>query len=283
MNVAVLGMGNMGRALATRLLQGGQRVAVWNRTPGRTAEVVSAGARDATSVDDAVHGADVVITILANDDAVRDVAFGPLRASAADQSVYIDCSTVSPTLSAELADAYPGRFVAMPVVGNPAAVRSGRSVLLAGGDAGLIERLHPVLAALSPTVRCYTSAPLAAAAKLATNLLLLSGIVALAESFAVGRSGGLTDDQLRDLLADSPVVAPGLHNRFEAVLSGDQDPWWTTTLGAKDAGLALDLARRAGLELPATAAVRRCYETAAGSGLGDADIAAVGRLYPRPA
>jgi 3-hydroxyisobutyrate dehydrogenase-like beta-hydroxyacid dehydrogenase len=238
MDVAVLGMGRMGRAIAGRLLEGGHRVAVWNRSKGKAAEIVSAGGREAHSIADAVDGVDVdvAITMLADDEALTAVAFGELRSSMADQTVYVDCSTVSPKLSGELAAAFPARFLALPVLGSPLAVRAGQAVYLAGGDGGLVDRLGPLLASLSNTVRRYDTAPLATTAKLATNLLLLSEVVALAESFAVGRSGGLTDDQLRELLGTSPMVAPGLRNRFEGVLTGSQEGWWTTGLGAKDAG-----------------------------------------------
>jgi 3-hydroxyisobutyrate dehydrogenase-like beta-hydroxyacid dehydrogenase len=283
MDVAVLGMGRMGRALAARLLEGGHRVAVWNRSKGKAGEVVSAGAREAQSVANAVDGVDVAVTMLANDDAVRAVAFGDLRSSIGAKSIYVDCSTVSPKLSGELAEAFPARFLAMPVVGSPVAVRAGQAVFLAGGNAGIVDHLQPVLSSLSDTVRRYDTAPLAITAKLATNLLLLSEVVALAESFAVGRSGGLSDDQLRDLLGTSPVVAPGLKNRFEDVLTGSQEGWWTTVLGAKDAGLALDIARGADVELPGAQVVQRLYEKAASSGLDDADIAAVTKLYRGPA
>ncbi|MFG1783849.1 NAD(P)-dependent oxidoreductase [Rhodococcus oryzae] len=279
MDIAVLGMGRMGRALAGRLLEGGHRVAVWNRTRGKAEEIVSAGARQAQSVTDAVDGVDVVLTMLADDGAVRAVAFGELRSSIAEKSIYVDCSTVSPKLSGELAEVYLARFLALPVVGGPAAVSAGEAVLLAGGDAGVLDRLGPVISSLSDSVRIYDSAPLALSAKLATNLLLLSEVVALAESFAVGRSGGLGDAQLRDLLGTSPLVPPGLKNRFEGVLTGSPDGWWTTVLGAKDAGLAADIAREAGVELPVGTAVRKRYEVAASSGLGDADVAAVTDLY----
>src|SRR2546423_1141734 len=151
MDIAVLGMGRMGRALAGRLLEGGHRVTVWNRTQGK---------------------------------------------------------------------------------------------------AGVVDGLEPVLSSLSDRVRRYDTAPLALTAKLANNLLLLSGVVALAESFAVGRSGGLSDDQLRDLLGNSPLVAPGLKNRFEGVLTGSQEGWWTTLLGAKDAGLTVDIAPGADVDPP---------------------------------
>jgi 3-hydroxyisobutyrate dehydrogenase-like beta-hydroxyacid dehydrogenase len=277
-DIAVLGMGRMGRALAARLLEGGHRVAVWNRSRGRAAEIVSAGGREVHSVADAVHGADVAITMLANDEAVRVVALGELRPSIADKTIYVDCSTVSPALSGELAEAFPARFLALPVLGSPLAVRAGQAVYLAGGSAGLTDRLGPVLSSLSNTVQRYDTASLAITAKLATNLLLLSQVVALAESFAVGRCGGLADEQLRELLGDSPLVA-GLKNRFEGVLTGSQDGWWTTVLGAKDAGLAIDIARGADVELPAARMVQRLYDKAAASGLGDADIATVTELY----
>ena len=279
MDVAVLGMGRMGRALAGRLLEGGHQVAVWNRSKGRAGEVVAAGAREADSVAEAVDGVDVVLTMVANDDAVRQVAFGELRASIGDGTIYVDSSTVSPGLSEELAEAFDPRFLAMPVLGNPAAVSAGQAVFLTGGDAAIVDRLRPVISSLTNTVRRYDSAPLAIAAKLATNLLLLSEVVALAESFAVGRSGGLTDDQLRDLLGTSPMLPPGLKNRFEDVLGGSQEGWWTTVLGAKDAGLALEVARKADVELPVATAVQNAYEKAASSGLADEDIAAVTELY----
>ena len=281
MDIAVLGMGRMGRALAGRLLEGGHRVAVWNRSKGKAAEIVSAGGREADSVADAVQGVDVVITMLANDDAVRDVALGKLRSSIADRTIYVDCSTVSPKLSGELAGAFPGRFLVLPVLGSPLAVRAGQATYLAGGNGRLVDRLAPVLSSLSNTVRRYDTAPLALTAKLATNLLLLSEVVALAESFAVGRSGGLTDDQLRELMSSNPLVA-GLKNRFEGVLTGSQDGWWTTVLGAKDAGLAIDISRGADVDLPVAQVVQQLYDKAAASGLDDADIAAVTELYRGP-
>ncbi|MFG2040100.1 NAD(P)-dependent oxidoreductase [Dactylosporangium sp. NPDC048998] len=282
MDIAVLGMGNMGRALAARLLQGEHRVRVWNRTRGRAADVVATGAQEVATVADAVLGADAAITMLANDDAVRSVALGPLREALEEQAVYMDCSTVSPSLSAELAAAFPGRYLAVPILGNPVAVRAGQAILLAGGDRVLVDRLRPVLAALSPAVRRYDNASLAGAAKLASNLLLLSEVVALAESVAVGRAGGLSDEQLRDLLGDSPLVE-GVRNRFEDVLTGARDTWWSNALGAKDARLAVELARGANVELPDADTVYRRYEAASAAGLADADIAAVAELYRRPA
>jgi 3-hydroxyisobutyrate dehydrogenase-like beta-hydroxyacid dehydrogenase len=279
MDIAVLGIGRMGSALAVRLLDGGHQVTVWNRSKGKASQVASAGAREAASVTDAVREADVVITMLANDDAVRAVALGELRSSIKDQSIYVNTSTVSPALNSELAKAFPGRFLAMPVLGSPDGVRTGQAVYLVGGDGRLVDRLATMLSSLSASIHRYQTPSLATTAKLAVNLLLLSQVTALAESFAVGRSGGLSDEQLRELLGSSPMVAPGIRNRFEAVLTGPQDGWWTTVLGAKDAGLAINLAQAANVELPEAAVVKRLYDQAAASGFDHADIAAVTDLY----
>jgi 3-hydroxyisobutyrate dehydrogenase len=280
-NVTVLGLGRMGQAIVGRLLKGGHRVTVWNRSPGKAGDLVSAGAREAETVAEAVSDADVVITILANDDAVRAVALREIRPAIGEATVYVDSSTVSPTLSRELAASFP-RFVALPVLGSPVAVASGQAVFLAGGDADELETLKPVLSSLSDTVRRFDSAPLALTAKLTNNLLLLSELVALAEAITVGRSGGLSDDELRDLLTNSPLLPAGLRNRFEGVLTGSQDGWWSTVLGAKDAGLAIDVAAGAGVALPSAEVIRGLYERAASAGLHDADIAAVTALYRSP-
>jgi 3-hydroxyisobutyrate dehydrogenase len=268
----------MGAALAGRLLAGGHEVVVWNRSPGKAAATVEAGASQATSVADAVVAAEVVLTSLSDDAAVRHVALGSggVRESLASGVPYLECSTVSPQLTDELAGLF-ANFVALPVLGGPAAVESGQATYLAGSGEVALELIEPVLTSLGGTVRRYDAARLASAAKLTVNILLLSGVVSLVESFSVGRSGGLSDDQLRELLGG--VVAPGLRNRFEALLGAPGGGWWTTSLGAKDAGLAIDLAEGDGLALPVAKAVRDAYLRVAEEGHADDDIAAVRHLY----
>ncbi len=284
-HIAVLGMGQMGRALAGRLLDRGHRVTVWNRTKGRVGQLESAGAAEAATVAEAVSGVDAVISMLADDVAVTSVAFGDLQFALAADTPYLDCSTVSPALGAALADAFGTRFLSLPIVGAPAAVGAGKAVLLAGGAAELIDRLAPLLGDLSDRTRIYESAAAALTAKVTTNYLLLSGVAALAEAFAIGRSGGLGDNELRELLGEAPVVAPALANRFDAILTASPQGWWTTVLGAKDAGLALDIAAAADIDLPVAEVVRGRYETAADRDPA-ADISAVAALYrdrPDPA
>lgn len=279
MKIAVLGMGRMGHALAGRLLEGGHDITVWNRTPGRVPDLIDQGARQADSAPEAVAGTDLAITSLANDAAVREVALGEggIASTLSEGAAYVEASTISPELSGELDESFP-RFVAMPILGSPSQVRGGQAIYLIGANDPAARAVDPLFPGLSERKFRYARPPLASAAKVAVNLLLLDGVVALAESFAVGRAGGLTDDQLRELLGESPMVAPGLKYRFEGILTGTQETFWTTALGAKDAGLAVEVARTGGVDLPVTATVRQLYEEAARNG-DQADIAVVGRRY----
>lgn len=279
MRVSVLGLGRMGEAITQRLLDHGFDVVVWNRTPGKAEALVSGGAVEAADIAGACLGADVVLTSLADDEAVREVALGEggVRRHAG-AAVYVETSTISPALSAELAGAIDS-FAAVPVLGGPQAVRQGQATYLVGAPDAVYERIAPVLDALSPNCRRYAAAAVASAAKVTVNAILLVGVVTLAEAFAVGRAGGLTDQQLRELLSESPIVAPGLRNRFEALLEGTDDGWWTIALGAKDARLAMELAQADEREIPVVRAARARFEAAATAGFAENDIAMVATLY----
>ena len=280
MKIAVLGMGRMGAAMAARLAAGGHDVTVWNRSPGKAGPAVEAGAREAGSIAEAASSAAVVITMLAADRAVREVALGRegLAGNLGDDAVYVDSSTISPETSAELAGRFD-RFVAMPVLGSPEAVRSGSAVYLAGGPTAALDAIEPVTSVLTEKLNRLESAPLALAAKVTANFLLLGGLSVLAEAIEIGRAGGLDDGQLEAVFGESPLVSASLRNRFEAVLGRYTDGWFSMALGAKDVGLGVDLAGRAGMELPVARAVRARYDSAASGDLADADVAALGRLY----
>jgi 3-hydroxyisobutyrate dehydrogenase len=278
--IAVLGLGRMGRAIAGRLLEDGHDLTVWNRSAGRAGELVESGATEARSAEDAVAGTDVALTSLADDAAVHDLVLRPDGLSEAlGDRPYADTSTVSPELSGKLAARFE-QFIALPVLGAPQLVRDGRATWLAGGDGKVINGLRPMLDSLGGQVKRFDRPEQAATAKLALNLLLLSGVATMAESLALARSAGLSDFQLTDLFGTSPMLAPGLKSRFPALVEGGTGPtWWTTALGAKDASLATEAAAAADIDLVLAPAVRDRYRDAADGGLADEDIVAVARLY----
>jgi 3-hydroxyisobutyrate dehydrogenase len=272
----------MGQAVAGRLIDSGHEVTIWNRTSGKAPQLVEQGAAEAKSVAEALVGMEVVITSLSNDEVVKEVALGKngVRSALAQDATYVDASTVAPSTSTELGKAFQ-RYVAMPILGAPPLVASGEAIYLIGAEDGAAEAVAPLFPALSRKRISYSHPSQAAVAKLTVNLMLLDSVVALAEAFGTGRAGGLSDDQLRELLGESPMVAPGVKSRFEGILTGQQDPLWTTLLGAKDARLALQIAESGGVKLPLTSTAQGLYEDAA-SRSQEADIAAVTELYRRP-
>lgn len=279
MKVAVLGLGRMGRAVAGRLLDGGHDLVVWNRSGGRADELVANGAKEAGEPGEAVEAVEVAITSLADDEAVREVALGEAGVrEAIGPGTYVDASTVSPSLSAELDGAFEC-FAALPILGAPQAVTAGEAIYLAGGEEAVLDGLGPVFGSLGGRLKRYARPELAATGKLAVNLLLLSGIATVAEALAVGRAGGLSDEELTDLLCATPMLAPGLQNRLRALVEGGGPAWWTTTLAAKDAGLAAEVGAAGGTELRLASTLAALYRAAAAAGHAHDDMVAVAALY----
>ena len=272
---AVLGMGQMGRALAGRLLATGHEVTVWNRTPGRVEALRARGAGEAADPGAAATGADVTILVLADDEAVRDVA-ARLNPDGLP-GVVVNCSTVAPQTTAWL-DARFANLIAAPILGAPAAVESGQAVYLLAGRPAVVDGFAGWWEGIGALRRVGNEPALASAAKLMANYLLLTGLAALGEAIAIGRAGGLDDGYLRSFLTEVPLVAPALRNRLDNAMGDDHAGWFTTLLGAKDVRLAAELGEAAGAELPLARLVEGRYREAAERGWAADDIAAVAEL-----
>lgn len=278
MRVAVLGMGHMGRAVARRLLSHGYDVRVWNRTPGKAAEVVEAGAAEASSPVEAARDVEAVLMSLADDQAVLTV-MGRLAelGSGPDGPIVVDMSTVSPETSRRLRDMVPGRrFLAAPIIGAPQTVFASMASSLVGGDRRLLDRLEPVWSRVfSVHWYCGEDPGSATAFKLLNNFLLMSGVAAVAEVVATAEAAALDMKLLREVLYQWPTIPPAILNRVDDVIAGEHKGWFPTRLGAKDVRLLNELAESNGLSLPIARVVERRYEQAGERGWTEADIAAV--------
>jgi 3-hydroxyisobutyrate dehydrogenase-like beta-hydroxyacid dehydrogenase len=274
MRISVLGMGNMGHALASRLLEHDYDVTVWNRTAGKAGDLTQRGAVEAESLDEAVEGGEVVMMCLTNDAAVRSVALESGVAGALPAgSVMVDMSTVAPDTSRAVGAAVPGgRFVDAPVLGGPDAFRSGRAKLLLGGDRSVIDRLDTLWNDLSAGHYYTGDNGTATTLKLLSNLILIGGTQLLMEAVATAQAHGFDHEILRDVFGGSPAVAPGVRVRLEDILHGDHEGWWTLELADKDLSLALKLARSAGLNLPLADAGEKLIARSIDAGYGDKDL-----------
>jgi 3-hydroxyisobutyrate dehydrogenase-like beta-hydroxyacid dehydrogenase len=282
MRIAVLGMGQMGRALAARLLDTGHEVTVWNRTSGRAGSLLERGATEAGTVVDAIADVDVVMTFLTDDAAVTQVLLpdGAALVLAGD-AVVVDCSTVAPATTRSLAAAYPARFAAAPILGGPAALAAGDAALVVAGPPTVLELIDPLLGAISGAVRhCGDDPGRALVVKLANNYLLMAGLAVVSEAIAGAQRAGLDDDLIIDVFTSSGMVAPGLRNRVPDLVKGDHDGWFPPPMGAKDVGLFLDLAA-AERPLPLAELVRSRYVEAIAAGWEDKDITTVIELLRR--
>jgi 3-hydroxyisobutyrate dehydrogenase-like beta-hydroxyacid dehydrogenase len=261
MRVAVFGMGNMGRAFAARALETGHQVTIWNRTANRAADLVSSGAIEAHSAQEAVADSDVVLMVLADDKAVLDVCLGEhgaVRALHAGATLAI-VSTVSPDTVRRVAAAAPeGAVLDAPVMGSPSAIAAGMGSFLIGGLSSSVTDLNALWNDLSAGYKHCGPVGSGATMKVVSNLLLITGVAALAEAIATARHHGIPDDLLQSLFAESFVVSPASKVRLESLFDEAHPGWFTPALARKDVRLAIGLADQADIGVhigPATDAL----------------------------
>jgi 3-hydroxyisobutyrate dehydrogenase-like beta-hydroxyacid dehydrogenase len=278
MRVTILGLGNMGRAFASRALQQGHDVTTWNRTPGRAPELAAAGATDASTAAEAAAGADVVLLVVADDKAVAEVCHGPdgaLAALGAD-AVLANVSTVSPQTARELAQNAPsGHVLDANVMGSPAAIADGLGRFLLGGTEEVVRRLEPLWLGLGAGYTYCGPAGSGATMKLMCNLLLITSVATLAEAVATARRSGLNDELLRTVFGESFVVSEAAKLRLNAILDSSHPGWFTPALARKDVRLAVGLATQEGLDVRLGPATEQLLTTVVNSGAEWPDFAAV--------
>ncbi len=261
MRVTVFGMGNMGRAFAARAIETGHQTTVWNRTPGRVADLVASGAIESNTSTQAVAGADAVLVVLADDAAVLDVCLGDdgVLASLEPDAVFANVSTVSPETARRLAEVGPeGRVLDAPVMGSPAMIVEGLGRFLIGGPATAISVIEPLWNDLGSGYTHCGPVGAGATVKILANSLLITGVASLAEAIATARQQAIPDEFLRTLLADSPLLSLASNLRLQSLLDPTHPGWFSPELARKDLRLAIDLAEEGGVGVrigPATDAL----------------------------
>src|SRR5580658_5925500 len=284
--VGLVGLGLMGRPMGLNLLKAGFSLTVWNRTASRASSLVAAGAKLARSPQEVAASSDVFITIVSDPPALEGVlwgdfedgqnagALGALRPS----SIYIDSSTVSPVLARKIAAACEGRNVAFldaPVTGGTWGAEKGELVFMVGGDAQVIKDVEPVLSVLGKRWFHLGSNGAGQTIKLAMNLILALQVDALALVTAAGLEG----EKLVEVLQSSMARAGVLDVKAPLLLKGEYPPSFPLRLMHKDMGLALDLAKEAGITLPAAAAAYSIYSAVKAAAKEDLDYAAVMKFW----
>ncbi len=274
--VAVLGLGAMGRAIAARLLDAGHDLSVWNRTPGRDAELVAAGARRADSPAGAVSEREAIITMVTDGPALEQVLFGDDGAAEAipRDATLIEMSTVGPTALTSVAERLaPVAVLDAPVLGSVPSVEAGSLVIFVGGERAVFER-HADLLDLLGTPMYLGASGSGAMLKLVNNAAGIVALVAVGELLALTDRAGLDLDVVLESLAAGPLAS--MIERWRPRLKDeDRSSYFRLALARKDLALAFDEADRLGTRLTMLeSAAARCDE-AIEDGLGDEDFGAV--------
>jgi 3-hydroxyisobutyrate dehydrogenase-like beta-hydroxyacid dehydrogenase len=278
--IAIVGVGLLGSAVASRLLEGGFEVVGYDSRPGQLKPLAPRGLMAAASAKDAAAGADAIFTVLPTPDSVEAAILAPggLLEAMPRTATLLQMSTISPALSRRLADAAAaaGRgFLDTPMSGTSAMVERGDCTIFVGGDAARLDECRPVLAAIGRRAVHIGPAGSASLAKLATNLLVALNTAALAEALVLAEKGGLAPGTLVDLLKDSAAASKMVDVRGPLMVEGRFEPQMKIELFLKDLRLMLEEGQRLGVPLPLTSLTQQlCTATVAGGRGGD-DLAAV--------
>lgn len=284
MRVCVVGLGNLGGGVARRLADTGWAPVGYDRDAGARATAAAAGVAVRATLPDAVRDADVVLTSLPDDAAVRAVWAG-LVAAARPGTLLVELSTIGPDTMRAVAGpaARAGlRVVDAPVSGGPVEAANGNLVVILGGAPADLEALRPLWRDLAPSAHLAGPVGAAKTVKLVNNLITNATVLVSAEAFQLGVAAGLAPDHLFALLSEmGGGKSHHFQKRFPWALAGDFRARFSIDLADKDFRLGLRLGDEVGVPLPAAAAVRSVYAVARAEGLGPDDIVGLLRLYQR--
>jgi 3-hydroxyisobutyrate dehydrogenase len=277
--IGFIGLGLMGSRLAGRLHAAGWNVQAWNRSPGPTDALRREGVVIAASAAELVLHSDVVLSSLANDEAVHSVYLGKAGVFSAAKrgTIILEMSTISPELSRLLhrqACTLGLRFLDVAVSGSTPAVEAGTITLLAGGDLNTFERCAPIYESIAKQWFLIGPGSSGVLMKLVVNLLLGVDMQAIAEAVSLGEHLKIDRNILLDVLSKTAVIPPAFVGKFQKIKNGDYSPEFPLRLMSKDMDLAMSAARSSGAVLPAGSAAQSVLASNI-SANGDLDLAAI--------
>jgi 3-hydroxyisobutyrate dehydrogenase-like beta-hydroxyacid dehydrogenase len=285
MRVSFIGLGSMGLPMARHLVDAGHELVVYNRTRSRADELGRKGARVAGSPREAAQGADLLITMLADDAAVEEVMFGDEGALATLKpgAVHVSMSTIGHLLSRRLTDEHRSRrqsYVAAPVFGRPEAAEAAKLWIIAAGPGDAIERCRPVFNAMGQGIEIVgDDPPMANVLKLAGNFLLASAIEAMGEAFALVQKSGIEPSRFLEIVNGRLIRSPIYENYGKLIAERRWEPaGFKLRHGLKDVRLVLSAAEEVTAPMPLASLIRDHYLSAMARGWGEIDWAALARV-----
>ncbi|RPH43141.1 MAG: NAD(P)-dependent oxidoreductase [Burkholderiales bacterium] len=278
--IAFTGLGAMGAPMAENLLAAGFTLRVWNRGPGRAEPFAARGATVCATPAQAVQGAEFVVSMVADDEATRQVMLGAdgVVGAAAPGTTIVDSSTNTPAMVREVARAAAARGVHhldAPVSGSIAQARGRELVFMVGGPQASFDAAQPLFAAMGRMSRRMGDSGTGATIKLVNNMLSGTMNAALAEAMSVALAAGLDPEATRELLGEGAAGSRLVKTKIPKMASGDFSPQFQLGLMEKDLRYFLGLAQELDRPAPVAALVRSQMQSARRAGLGGQDVSAL--------
>ena len=286
--IGFVGLGLMGVRMAENLLKKGFPLSVWNRTPGKAAALVVAGAREAKTPFDLAEHSDVVVACVSDPAAVEALVFGPhgLVGAARPGFRYLECSTVDPGTTKRVAAALRergGDLLEAPMTGSKNGAAQGTLLFMTGGTPAVHEELLPVMMAMGSKVIHCGDVGAGSTVKLIGNTFISFMLEGLCEGLVVGRKAGLSVEKILEVVQASGFASPYYAFKGQAIAKRDFDQHFSIDLLVKDQTLMLAEASTLKTSMPGLAAIREVCQSARGQGLGQEDIGAVVKALEKAA
>lgn len=271
--VGFIGLGIMGRGMTRNLLKAGFEVTVWNRTASRIDEMVSEGAKGASSPADLASKCDVIITCVSDTPDVEAVIVGEKGAiqGAKSGALVIDMSTISPEATRQIAQKLHEKgvhFLDAPMSGGSEGAAKGTLSIMVGGDAAQFERAVPYFQAMGKTYIHMGEVGAGQVTKLVNQILVVVNMMAAAEALVFAEAGGLDLKKTIEVIGGGAAGSWMWSNRGSQAIVRDFRPGFTIDLQQKDLRLVLESADQMGIPVLATSLVFNLYRTLQRMGLG---------------
>ena len=270
--IGFIGLGIMGRGMAANLLAKGFDVVVWNRTARRADELVEAGAARAESPAAVAQSCPIVITCVSDTPDVEAVVLGPggVIEGVSSGSLVIDCSTISPQATLEIAKALEAKGASMldaPISGGSEGAEKGTLSIMVGGRAEDFERARPCLEAMGTTITHVGTQGAGQTVKLVNQILVVGNCVAMCEALLFAQAGGVDLQKTFDAISQGAAGSWMFTNRAPQIIQRDWSPGFMVSLQQKDLRLVLAAADEMGVPIPVTAQIFNLYRTLEARGL----------------
>jgi 2-hydroxymethylglutarate dehydrogenase len=283
-SISVIGLGEMGTAIAGFLLKAGYDVKGYDTREKQMSSVVPLGLKPASSPKDAAAGVDMILLSLPNWDIVQEVVEGKdgVLEAAHQGQIIIDCTTVPPHRTKMMAEKLAGKgihWMDAPISGAATQAREGNMVFMAGGEKEVFDLVKPVLDKVGKKTVYAGKHGDAAMLKLTVNLVLFLNQASAVEGLTLGLKAGLDPDVLYDVLVSGAAGSDLIKTRGKDMLTGNFNPKGALWIGVKDLGLALEAAKAVGVVCPMAGLYQQMLLSAHHRGWDDQDATVVMRIY----